>query len=384
MSSSRSRRAGARRLAVAAAAFLSVLVAACAADDGAEGEGEETVASGEGSVPRDGYFADRTVALVVNFSAGGGCDTGGRLLARYLPDNVAGQPQLFVQNVPGAGGLVGLNTLYGTDAEDGTMLGWVCGLMAPQALGVETVQYDAASFHWLGAAFESQVLYADSDLGIESFADLVGASDVVSGGFAPDSTKDLGLRTLLNLLEIDYQHVSGYPGNSDLRLALERNEINLHEETVTGHFTAMQPLVDDGTLVVLGQRGIVDADGEVIRDPRIPDIPTYLEAVVDEMGEAVVETTEYQALEALVKVDSFLRAVVYPPSTDPDAVEAMRAAVELTVSGDAYNNEAEQALGAEPLFVGGEEAQEAVANVFAQLEAVPEARAYLADLANQD
>lgn len=339
-------------------------------------------AGGEGASEQDGeLFAGRTVAFQVNFSPGGGCDTGARLLIKHLAAHVPGEPQLIVQNAPGAGGLVGLNSLFGNAATDGSTAGWMCGMMPPQALGFDTVRFDARQFHWLGAAYESQVLYAHRDLGVESLADLASATGVVSGGFAPDSTKDLGLQTLFTLLGTGYEHVTGYPGNNDLRVALERGEINVQEETVTGHLTAMQADLDSGVVIPLGQRGIVDAEGEVIRDPRIPEIPTYLELLIEIKGEEVAETVEYRALEALVKADSFLRAALYPPQTEQAYVEAMRAAITATLASDAFNTEATESLGAEPIFVDGAEAQSAAETIVRQLDEDPEARQYLQDLA---
>lgn len=365
-----------------------LVMSACGGDDddgeAADGAGASSTTAAAGSEGGTGAgFEDQTVAMLVNFSAGGGCDTGARVLAQFLPNHLGDGANVFVHNVPGAGGLVGLNTLFNTSVEDGTTVGFVCGMLSPQALEVEGAQYQATDFHWLGALVESQVLMADESLDIATMADLAEASGVVSGGFAPDSTKDLGLKTLLNLLGTDYEHVSGYPGNADLRTALERGEINLHEETTTGFLTGVAEQVEAGTLVPLGQRGIVEGD-EVVRDPALPDIPTYLELAVEVKGDEVTDTVEYKALEALIKIDSILRAVVYPPGTAEETVETMRAAVAATYEDPAFVAESESLLGAQPLVLTGEEAQETVAGIVADLDAVPEAREYLKGLATEE
>ena len=351
-------------------------VAAC-------GAGEPQSDTATGGADEVGSFKDRTISMVVNFSAGGGCDTGGRLLAQHLGDHAPGKPDIYVENVPGAGGLVAMNELFATSSTDGTDLGWLCGMMVPQALGVDAAKYDASQYQWVGAAYESQVLYAHKSLGVSSLAELADATGVISGGFAPDSTKDLGLKTLLNLRGADYKHVSGYPGNSELQVALERGEVNLHEETITGHLTSIQPMLKDGTLVAIAQRGVVDDQGNIIRDPRLPDVPTYSEAV-KELDPALEQKVEFQALEALVKLDSFLRAVVYPPSTDASYVTAMRQAVADTIESPEFQKAAADSLGAEPLFVTGEAAQGAVAEIFDALAASPEASDYLKDMASAE
>lgn len=383
------------RAAAAALATLLLVLAACttaAPTTSVPTEASAPSASGSTAAPgtpanspdSEGPFANGTLGVLVNFPAGGGCDTGARLLVKHLGANIAGNPQLFVQNIPGAGGLVGLNTLYATSSDDGMTAGWVCGMLAPLALGTDTVQFDATKFRWLGAAYESQVMYVRSELGIDSLAALAEADGIISGGFAPDSTKDLGIQTVLNLLGTDYRHVSGYPGNNDVRIALERGEINLHEETVTGHLTAMQQFLDAGTVVAIGQRGIPNAEGEMVRDPRIPDIPTYLEAIREIKGAAVVDSVEYNALDGLVKVDALIRAFVYPPTAPDEFVDEMRAAVSATIESDAFLDDAAIALGASPIFVPGAEAQSAVEQIVAQLTDNPEATEYLRALATPE
>jgi tripartite-type tricarboxylate transporter receptor subunit TctC len=51
------------------------------------------------------FYKGKTVQLVVPFSPGGFYDIAGRIVARHLPNHIAGQPNVVVQNQPGAGGL---------------------------------------------------------------------------------------------------------------------------------------------------------------------------------------------------------------------------------------------------------------------------------------
>src|SRR3954464_2001798 len=64
----------------------------------------------------------RNVTLIVASEPGGGYDLYGRLVARHLGTHLPGQPKIVVQNMPGAGGIVGANYLYNLAPRDGSMI----------------------------------------------------------------------------------------------------------------------------------------------------------------------------------------------------------------------------------------------------------------------
>ena len=47
------------------------------------------------------------IKVIVGFTSGGFYDRWSRLLARYVPKYIPGNPEIIVQNMPGAGGLIG-------------------------------------------------------------------------------------------------------------------------------------------------------------------------------------------------------------------------------------------------------------------------------------
>src|SRR4051812_49913105 len=94
-------------------------------------------------------FRGRTVTMLVSFEAGGGYDIYGRLVARNLPAHLPGRPTVLVQNMPGAGGLVGTNYLYNVAAKDGTVVGMVPQtVVIGQLMGTSGGKYDARQFAW--------------------------------------------------------------------------------------------------------------------------------------------------------------------------------------------------------------------------------------------
>ena len=61
------------------------------------------------SSAQDAYFNGKTIRILAAFPSGGGVDAEGRMLARFLPPHIPGNPTVVVQNMPGAGGTVASN-----------------------------------------------------------------------------------------------------------------------------------------------------------------------------------------------------------------------------------------------------------------------------------
>ncbi len=57
------------------------------------------------------------------YGTGGGYDTTARLVGRHIGKHIPGNPNVLVQNVPGAGSLLAANNLYNIAPKDGTVLG---------------------------------------------------------------------------------------------------------------------------------------------------------------------------------------------------------------------------------------------------------------------
>src|SRR6185295_774857 len=68
------------------------------------------------------FYEGKTLTVLINYAAGGPTDVEGRLLARHLGRHIAGQPNVIVQNMSGAGGVIGTNYLGQVAKNDGLMM----------------------------------------------------------------------------------------------------------------------------------------------------------------------------------------------------------------------------------------------------------------------
>ena len=72
----------------------------------------------------DSFYNGKTVRIIVGSTPGGFYDRWARLLSRYIPKYIAGNPNLVVQNMPGASSVVAANYVYNLPKPDGLTVVW--------------------------------------------------------------------------------------------------------------------------------------------------------------------------------------------------------------------------------------------------------------------
>src|SRR5262245_13028641 len=95
---------------------------ACALASGAGGHRGLAVSPAHADAVAD-FYRGKQVNLIVGYGPGGGYDTYARLLARHFGRFIPGNPNVIVQNMPGAGSLRAVNYLYNIAPRDGTTIG---------------------------------------------------------------------------------------------------------------------------------------------------------------------------------------------------------------------------------------------------------------------
>src|SRR5688572_6349504 len=68
------------------------------------------------------FYKDKTIRIIVGFTSGGLYDQYARLLARYMGKHIPGNPNIIVQNMPGAGSIIATNYVSSVAKPDGLVL----------------------------------------------------------------------------------------------------------------------------------------------------------------------------------------------------------------------------------------------------------------------
>src|SRR3954466_3741155 len=128
------------------------------------------------------FYSGRTLTLIVGFAPGGGVDSNARIITRHLPRFIAGQPNIVVQNMEGAGGVVAANHVNQRVVPDGLTIAvpgrswYVEGIVKSPGAA-----YDPTRFAWIGSpGAVNSMVYVRAATGIRSFDDLKGSRQTLT------------------------------------------------------------------------------------------------------------------------------------------------------------------------------------------------------------
>ena len=126
------------------------------------------------------FYKGKTVTYVASTSPGGGYDLYGRLVAEFMQKHLPGST-FIIKNVPGAGHMVGANTIYASKADGLTIGIFNTGLIYNQVLGAPGVKFDLGKMSWVGkAASDPRVITIATQSPIRSLKDLQASKETVN------------------------------------------------------------------------------------------------------------------------------------------------------------------------------------------------------------
>ena len=171
------------------------------------------------------FYKGKTVTYIVATGAGGAYDLYGRLVAEYMQKYLPGST-FVVRNLPGAGHIVGTNTLYASKPDGLTIGTFNTGLIYNQVIGLEGIRFDLTKMSWIGkAASEPRVFVISAHSPIKTFDDLRSQQDTVNFSTAGIGSAGYVETTMLTkVLKLPIKLQTGYNGNDD-QLAMRRGEI---------------------------------------------------------------------------------------------------------------------------------------------------------------
>ena len=266
------------------------------------------------------FYQDKTIRIVVGFTAGGLYDQYARLLARYMGKHIPGNPNIIVQNMPGAGSIIATNYVSSVAKPDGLALGMIgSGIYLDQLLGVKEAQFDVRKMHFIGSVDQRDLLlYMRADAPWKSLEDILNAKELPKCGAT--GTSDL-TTIMINIMEetlgTKFTNVRGYPGGVEIDLAIEKGELHCRGTGITTHF-AREPYP---TWHKTGfDRHILQTG--IKKDPRIADAPT----LPDLMEKRKTPAMSRSVAKLLLLSATVGRPLVTTPGVPADRVRMLREA----------------------------------------------------------
>ena len=212
----------------------------------------------------------KTITMVVGFAAGGAADTGARIIARKLGENIGAS--VVIDNRPGAGGNIA-HQFAVQGPSDGSVI--LFGSVGPLTIAPHMMKlpYDPVkdlSPITMGVNFPN-VLVVNNQVGIKTFAEFIayakknpGKIDFASTG--PASASHLAGELLNDMARIDTVRIP-YKGGAPAMQDLIGGRVAAYYSTLS---TAL-PHIESGKLIPLASTG-------TMRLTALPKIPTIAES----------------------------------------------------------------------------------------------------------
>jgi tripartite-type tricarboxylate transporter receptor subunit TctC len=303
------------------------------------------------------FYKGKTVTIVVGFTAGGGFDLNARLLARHLGRHLAGNPDVIVQNMPGAASLKSVLYLDTTAPRDGTVFSiFNFGQIGDSRMMPEKVKVDFRKFSWIGSiSHDTTICYTWHALGLKTLAELQRHGTIHMGVTGVGTSSDINQRILKEIFKVQVAQVGGYQGSAEERLAIERREL----DGDCGAWASVPQEWVDGAKI-----------NPILRSAAIapPDLPPDVPYAVD-IAPSARDRDIIRLLTASGRVGRpFIASSLVPP----ERIELLRTAFDQTVKDpDFIADAAKIRMPVAPL--SGRQALSTVADIYATAEDIVQA-----------
>ena len=179
----------------------------------------------------DDFYRGKTVSIIVGSTPGGSFDLISRAMSRYIGQHLPGKPNVVVQNMPGAASMTALGYIESIALADGTVLGtFLPGIITQSIVTPDKIRANMSNLGWVGvvSADFSRVCYGYGPNGIRSMQELVERNPdrpFIMGTTGTGASNYINGLSLQEAFGIPVRVILGFPGSSEIRLAVERGEL---------------------------------------------------------------------------------------------------------------------------------------------------------------
>ena len=301
------------------------------------------------------FYQGKKITLIVGYGPGGGYDQVARLVARYMGKYIPGNPDIIVQNMPGAGSMAAANNLYSIAPKDGTTIG-IFGSDIPLVglLGTNpAVRFDPRKFDWLGSsssyANDAFILLVRAGAPDKTLADATrpNGPPLVLGGSGAGGRDADAPKILHDTLGLNIKQILSYPDSPSLFLAVERGEIDGRMFDYSAVKANKPQWLKPG-----GGFNILLQFARATRHPELPDVPTARELAPNSAARELIEFAETPIL-------TMSRPFVAPPGIPAERFDALETAF-VAVHRDPQFLADAQKLGLDISPVDGKDVRDAI------------------------
>lgn len=259
------------------------------------------------------FYKDKTIAILMGTGPGGSYDLYGRTIAEHLGRHIPGNPNVIVEHMPGAGGVIAGNHTFSIAPQDGTRILLSHALPLVEKLqSSDKIQFETRKFQWLGAydaIAQAMTLWHTAPA---KTIDELKSKDLVIGSFNNTHLTYQWAMLLKTVLNANYKVITGYRGGNDLNLAMERGEIH-------GWTASWENLVGTRPQWLAEKKVNLLVQFTLERQAELADVPTLSELAPPDQKDVA---------EFFASGTPIARAMAVGPRVPADRVAALRAAFE--------------------------------------------------------
>ncbi len=260
------------------------------------------------------FYSGEEVTFVVSYGAGGGYDRMARAMAPLLEEYLGAS--VFVDNRPGAGGLVAANGVWNADRQ-GLVFGYFAGQGTAAAVlaGAEGVAFDLEEFSFIArAAAEPRALTVGTACPIQSFDEILAMQDFTFASSGPGGADHIDQAVLFNVFDLDGRVITGYAGSAETQLAVTACDTIAGSGTISSRDQVLES-GDHRLVLIIGPERLPDYD---------PNVKSILEYDLSPDQRAVAQSH--------IAMAELGRMIIGPPGIPDDRLEFLRAAFESVIN----------------------------------------------------
>jgi tripartite-type tricarboxylate transporter receptor subunit TctC len=175
------------------------------------------------------FYKGKTVTVVVGSRVTGTMAITAQFVSRHIGEHIPGNPTVILRQLPGGAHLNATNYVFNVAEPDGlTILAANPAVATAQLVKVPAVRFDVRQFVWLGSSGAEAAMFSiGPSLPYKTFQELQNASEeLIVGTTGPGSNSHDVPLLLKEFAGLKLKLVTGYAANPDIRLALERKEVD--------------------------------------------------------------------------------------------------------------------------------------------------------------
>ncbi len=309
------------------------------------------------------FYQGKVLTLLINYGVGGNADTEARVYQRHLAKHIAGKPDIIIQNAPGAGGFTAMNMLgLGINVKaDGLTAGYFTTSAIAPLIDDPALKVKMSDFAIIGGARGWNMVYARKDLipgGLTKPEDFIKAKSIYLAGYSRASSHDTRLRLAMEIFDMPYTVVTGFPGTAQINKAMLQNEINVTGSSLPGYMTQVVPqIMQTGVGVPLFQYPVIGKDGKATGNPALEKFGMEtMDKVYQRAFGKPPSGPKWEALLLMSDIGTQMqRGLMLPKAAPQEAVSALRAAFSAIMKDEAFIEDYKKVTSEEPDLVRGED-----------------------------